>query len=131
MAWRAHRASTQRPHDTFGDRCQAQVSEDRFVEKGATKGSGMRNYPRRGGRLSLECSCAGRVVDWALTPWGDRLYGVQLLKKGEHCRIARHASGGGGLGSRPRGHAAAEILRHANADDARVTAAARRLRPAP
>jgi len=33
------------------------------------------------------------VVDWALTPWGDRLYGIQLLAKGEHCRIARHASG--------------------------------------
>jgi hypothetical protein len=40
--------------------------------------------------LSLECSCDGRVVDWALTPWGDRLYAVQLLGKGERCRIARH-----------------------------------------
>src|SRR6476659_5976919 len=74
-------------------RCQAQVSEDRFAENGATKDSGMRNFPRRGGRLALECSCAGRVVDWALTPWGDRLYGVLLLSKGESCRIARHASG--------------------------------------
>ena len=53
----------------------------------------MGNYPRRGGRLSLECTCQARVIDWALTPWGDRLYGVQLLTKGEKCRIARHRSG--------------------------------------
>ena len=53
----------------------------------------MRNYPRRGSRLSLECSCDGRVVDWALIPWGDRLYAVQLLDKGERCRIERHRLG--------------------------------------
>ena len=28
-----------------------------------------------------------------LTPWGDRLYGLQLLAKGETCRIARHTAG--------------------------------------
>ena len=53
----------------------------------------MRNYPRRGSRLSLECSCEGRVVDWALIPWGDRLYAVQLLGKGVRCRIDRHRTG--------------------------------------
>ena len=53
----------------------------------------MSNYPRRGGRLSLECSCEARVIEWALTPWGDRLYGLQLLAKGETCRIARHTAG--------------------------------------
>ena len=53
----------------------------------------MGNYPRRGGRLSLECTCQARVIDWALTPWGDRLYGVRILAKGEKCRVARHTSG--------------------------------------
>ena len=53
----------------------------------------MRNYPRRGGRLALECSCAGRVVDWALTPWGDRLYAVQVIVKGDRCRVKRHRVG--------------------------------------
>ena len=53
----------------------------------------MRNYPKRGGRLSLECSCDTRVTDWALTPWGDRLYVVRLLAKGTSCRIARHSAG--------------------------------------
>lgn len=53
----------------------------------------MSNYPRRGSRLPLECSCEGRVTEWALTPWGDRLYAVQLLDKGERCRIARHEPG--------------------------------------
>ena len=40
--------------------------------------------------MSLECSCEGRVVDWALTPWGDRLYAVSVLSKGERCRVQRH-----------------------------------------
>jgi hypothetical protein len=53
----------------------------------------MSNYPRRGSRLPLECSCQGRVTEWALTPWGDRLYAVQLLVKGEKCRIRRHQAG--------------------------------------
>jgi hypothetical protein len=53
----------------------------------------MANYPRRGSRLTLECSCEGRVTDWAITPWGDRLYAVQLLTKGERCRLGRHKPG--------------------------------------
>jgi hypothetical protein len=53
----------------------------------------MSNYPRRGTRLSLECSCDGRVAEWALTPWGDRLYVVQVIEKGERCRIGRHRAG--------------------------------------
>ena len=53
----------------------------------------MPDSPRRGSRLSLECSCEGRVVDWALPVWGERIYVVQLLGKGDRCRIARHRSG--------------------------------------
>jgi hypothetical protein len=53
----------------------------------------MPDSPRRGSRLTLECSCEGRVVDWALPLWGDRLYAVQLLGKGDRCRIPRHRSG--------------------------------------
>ena len=53
----------------------------------------MPNKPRRGSRMSLECSCEGRVVDWALTPWGDRLYAVSVLSKGERCRVQRHHAG--------------------------------------
>ena len=91
----------------------------------------MRNYPRRGGRLSLECSCAGRVVDWALTPWGDRLYGVQLLEQRgtlpDRAARVRHVD----LGARPRRHAAAEVLRHADAMMRPSLRQARRLRPAP
>jgi hypothetical protein len=41
----------------------------------------------------LECSCDARVIDWALTPWGDRLYVTSLLAKGDRCRIERHRSG--------------------------------------
>jgi hypothetical protein len=46
--------------------------------------------PRRGSRLTLECSCAVRVEEWALTPWGDRLYGVRIVGKGDRCRVSRH-----------------------------------------
>jgi hypothetical protein len=53
----------------------------------------METFPRRGSRLSLDCSCEGRVVDWWLMFWGDRLFAVQLLGKGERCRIRRHQSG--------------------------------------
>ena len=53
----------------------------------------MPNYPRRGSRLSLECSCEARVTDWALTLWGDRLYAVKVLAKGARCRIERHQTG--------------------------------------
>jgi hypothetical protein len=56
-------------------------------------GAWMPNNPRRGSRVSLECSCEGRVVDWALTPWGDRLYAVRVLSKGERCRVQRHRAG--------------------------------------
>jgi hypothetical protein len=51
------------------------------------------DHARRGSRLSLACSCDGRVVDWALTLWGDRLYAVRLLGKGSRCAIERHRSG--------------------------------------
>jgi hypothetical protein len=50
----------------------------------------MTTQPRRGSRLRLECSCEGRVIDWAITPWADRLYVVSLIVKGERCRIDRH-----------------------------------------
>jgi hypothetical protein len=53
----------------------------------------MRNYPRRGSRLPLECSCETRITDWALTPWGDRLYAVQVIAKGDRCRVKRHRVG--------------------------------------
>jgi hypothetical protein len=53
----------------------------------------MPNSPRRGSRLTLDCSCEGRVIDWVLPLWGDRIFVVQLLGKGDRCRVARHRSG--------------------------------------
>jgi hypothetical protein len=53
----------------------------------------MANYPRRGSRLLLECSCDGRVTDWAITPWADRLYAVSIVTKGDRCPIRRHHPG--------------------------------------
>jgi len=53
----------------------------------------MPQFPRRGDRVMLECSCAGRIADWALAPWGSRLFVVELLQKGESCAISRHRRG--------------------------------------
>ena len=44
---------------------------------------------------SVDARVRERVTDVVtggdgLTPWGDRLYAVQVVDKGDRCRIARH-----------------------------------------
>jgi hypothetical protein len=53
----------------------------------------MSEYPRRGDHVTLDCSCGGTIADWALTPWGSRLFVVELLQKGDRCGVARHRRG--------------------------------------